>query len=422
MIASAQFSGPGFYRVHNAFTRDFISIKGTKFNWSKNPDAFWPCILMQSDSAQCSDPGSIIYIPSMTQTSLCAQGVSTYSLTGLPMDIELWTTQEEGLDTYIAKTKIYNEITATEVNGVFREFGFGLSAGTSPRYQEAHWWIEPVNLNSIETSFLGVKPATEQVKDADGCYWTSITCDFPFLLPLDGGVEGAYTVKEVTLQDDSLFCARAVKLYGQGDTVPAATPVLLKCKSPYVSGNKIVPVGQIANATQMPLASDLLMGNYFSNFINHSSFTVIDQMAEYIPEQATAATDDYLALGVDDQGRLGFFPQPQGSYMVANTAWLNIGQLGLKDVTAVYLVEGQDEPGEPVDPEPVVVTGDANGDGMVNVSDVVILITYLSEPGKFEDGTRSELTIDLDAADVNKDGKVNITDVVLLTIMLSENE
>ena len=87
IIASAQYTNPGFYRVHSANTDAYISIKGTKYVFSSKPNAFWSCILMLKDSAQVSDPGSIIYIPRLEQTSLCAQGVSTYTLTDMWMDV-----------------------------------------------------------------------------------------------------------------------------------------------------------------------------------------------------------------------------------------------------------------------------------------------------------------------------------------------
>ena len=425
MVASAQFSGAGYYRVKNAFTLRYMSIKGTAFDLTTRPDAFWSCAMMLNDSAQNVEPGSIIYIPSLTQTSLCAQGVSTYSLTNLLMDVEVWPNMEDGRETYIAKTRYFNEITNQEINCVFRDYGCGFTAGTSPRYQEAHWWIEPVNEESMETSFLGVQPASEKVMDADGWYWTSMTCDFPFMLPVDGGVEGAYTVKEVTQGEDGLYYATAVKVYGQGETVPGATPVLLKCKASYASGNKIIPVGELANCTQMPIVNDLLMGNYFSNFTNHCSLNDPEPMTGYFPKQATAASSNYMALGIDDEGRLGFFPQEEGTYMAANTAWLSTEALDAENaVMAIYLVEEKSadvDPGPEPDPEPnddETGTGDANGDGEVNISDVALLISYLSGADISSVTTRGAeddtITINLQAVDMNKDNMVNISDVTIL--------
>lgn len=408
VIAFAQFTEAGFYRVHNVGSDSYICIKGTKFNKTTNPDAFWPCIKMLNDQSQNSDPGSIIYIPNMGEASLHAQGVSTYTLTGLMLIIETAEVMEGGKDTYIARTTYKN------LPCIFRDYGNGLTAGFLEK-PESRWWIEPVNAGSIDTSYIGVKPVNEAVKDADGWYWTSICCDYPFLLPVDGGVEGAYTVNDIVLGIDGAYYAEPVKVCGQGDVVPAATPVLLKCKELTASGNKVIPVGEIANHKTMPIVKDLLMGNYFSNFINHAHLTDYTVTAEYIPNQSTPASADYLALGVDADGKLGFFPQEEGTYMAANSAWLSIAQMSeeIEGLTAVYL-------GAAPVPEPPVVKGDANGDGLVTIKDVTILIDFLLG---YEENSSASIKLNNEAAmDLNEDGKITIKDLTLLITMLLEAE
>ena len=395
VIASAQFTEPGFYRIHNVGSDRYICIKGTRYKKTSNPDAFWTCIKMLNDSAQVADPGSIVYIPEMGETSLNAQGVSTYSLTGLWLRIDTATVHEGGKPTYVARTQ-YNNFPC-----IFRDAGKGLTA-------------EPVNAGSIDTSYLAVKPACE-VADAEGWYWSTMCCDFAFVIPVDGNVKGAYTVKEIRVSDDRQAYAKPVKAYGQGDTVPAATPVLLRCKMPYASGNRIIPALPLADHTQMPIINDLLMGNYFSNFINHASLTDASVMAEYIPEQATIAAPEHLALGVNADGKLGFFPQTDGAYMAANSAWLcaKLMPEELAGIQAVYL-ELPDSEVEP-EPEPVIVTGDANGDGEVTIRDVTILINYILETNAFID---RNVTVNVEAADMNGDGVLTIRDVTLLINML----
>ena len=401
IIASAQFSGTGFYRVHNVATDSYICIKGTKYKKSTRPDAFWSCILMlkESDQLHLSDPGSIIYIPDMGETSLCSQGVSTYSLTSMWLTVDTATYNEEGLPTYIARTQ-YNTFPC-----IFRDYGNGLTAGYLENI-ETHWWIEPVNEGSMDTSYFGIQPINETVTDADGYYWATMCCDFPFALPVGGGVEGAYTVKEIKKGNDGIYYATAEKVFGQGETVPAARPVLLRCKSASVSGNKVIPVEGIANCTTMPIVNDLLMGDYFSNFVNHADLLDYTISTVYIPNQAMPATEDQLALGVDASGKLGFFPQPDGTYMAANSAWLSLALLeeDMEGLKAVYL----DVPSV----EPEVVLGDLDGDGELSISDVTTLISYVLN-AIHNDGSK-DLTVDRSAADLNGDGMVNIADVTLL--------
>lgn len=408
IVASAQFSGSGFYRVHNAGTDSYICIRGTKFKKTTNPDAFWSCILMLPDSEQIhlSDPGSIVYIPDMGQTSLCAQGVSTYTLTSLWLTIDTAVVNEGGRPTYVARTR-YNNFPC-----IFRDYGNGLTAGYLEA-PESHWWIEPVNENSMDTSFLGIKPVNDRVTDAEGYYWGTMCCDFPFALPENGSVEGAYTVKEIKLGNDGLYYAEPVKICGQGEIVPAATPVLLKLKSASVSDNKVVPVGEIANYTSMPIVNDLLMGDYFSNFFNHASLTDYSFIDEYIPEQSMEASPEHMALGVDAEGKLAFMPMPEGTYMAANSAWLSLALMDeeIAGLDVVYLGAA------PVEPE--VLKGDLNGDGMLTVSDVTALIHFVltleaEEPTK-------DLTFDPSVADLNGDGIVSVSDVTyLLRLVLAE--
>ena len=403
IVASAEFSGPGFYRVHNAGTDSYICIKGTKFKKTMNPDAFWPCVRMQKDSAQVTDPGSVIYIPSMGATSLCAQGVSTYSITGLMLTVDTAQVREEGLPSYIATTEYYKEDMDQYLYCIFRDRGNGFTAGTKEK-KESRWWIEPLTEESLESSYFAVKPVSENVKDDEGWYWTTLCCDFPVYLPVEGGVEGAYVVQEVVAGNDGLYYAAPVKAYGQGEIIPGATPVLLKCRSPYASGNKLIPVGEVVNNTTFPLVNGLLNGNYFSIFTNFANLTNNTDMGEYLPDQSTPASAYNLALGVDADGKLGFYPQAEGTYMVANTAWLSIAGLDLDGVTAVYLAEA---------PEPEVVPGDVDGDGVVSISDVSTLIDFLlgNEPAPERD-------VNMLGADVDEDGVVGISDVSALIDLL----
>lgn len=67
---------------------------------------------------------------------------------------------------------------------------------------------------------------------------------------------------------------------------------------------------------------------------------------------------------------------------------------------------------EPIGPE--YIRGDANGDGEVNMYDVIFIMNYIL-------GTPAP-TFDKEAADVNKDGKINISDIMFIVNFIKNGE
>jgi hypothetical protein len=208
---------------------------------------------------------------------------------------------------------------------------------------------------------------------------------------------------------------------------------------PEASGNKVVPVGAIANHTTMPIASDMLMGNYFSNFKNHGDLNDYSFMVEYIPNQSTKACSSFLALGFDENGNPGFYPQTDGTYMAANSAWLSLNTASQSSVTAVYLgkapVDEPLDPEDPEDPEESFLMGDVNDDGKLTIGDATQLINFLindssdnpEEPDPQKNGDNADedhpvTEISFGAADINGDGIVNVTDLSRLIAMLLETQ
>ena len=59
-----------------------------------------------------------------------------------------------------------------------------------------------------------------------------------------------------------------------------------------------------------------------------------------------------------------------------------------------------------------VVRGDVNGDGEVNVGDLVCVSNFMA----------GDVSVSKDAADVNQDGEVNVGDLVTISNIMSGNE
>ena len=85
---------------------------------------------------------------------------------------------------------------------------------------------------------------------------------------------------------------------------------------------------------------------------------------------------------------------------------LTITFKGNKPTIRIYLVEAEPEP------EPIII-GDVNGDGAVNVGDIMAVINVMAGQGQ---------DIDKKLADVNNDGAVNVGDIMaIINIMATNN-
>jgi len=365
----AQFTEAGWYRVHNGYTKRYVSIVGTTCTTglnNTNASGFYGCIKMQqgavkgayqdkADSLFISDPGTIIYIPNIGSTPLYAQGVNTKSLTGYNATVETSTKTFKGYEDMQAYT--------AALSMLFFKFYLQDYQGFDISKDEAsegfpYWWIEPVTEANIDTYYFGVKPLNENVKDPDGYYWTTLCCDFACKIPADGGVVGAYTVKEITTEDGVNY-AKPVLAYSPGEEIPGATPVLIKCKYPYASGNKLIPTGTPAHykknnidapveSGDFPLKKDLLRGNYFGQYQNpstecwpnSSSYTEKTYTAEYATQHDQSTM---RVLNVNSKGVIGFYKMSSDvEYMSANKAWLDISSLSSNGVKGSVYIDFSD--------------------------------------------------------------------------------
>lgn len=163
---------------------------------------------------------------------------------------------------------------------------------------EYHWQMEPVD-------YFCVKPLSEDIQDGNGNYWTTLVTAFPYQIPTDGGVLGAYTVKHISTGNDSKNYAELATLANPGETVPAGTPVLLKLKSSVVADNKLIPVGNEFISNTNKVSNNLLSGVYLGGKEKNNS-------------------ESYRVLNISPStGKVGFFKLSSSvAYMGANKAFL----------------------------------------------------------------------------------------------------
>jgi uncharacterized membrane protein YkgB len=63
---------------------------------------------------------------------------------------------------------------------------------------------------------------------------------------------------------------------------------------------------------------------------------------------------------------------------------------------------------------PNFIPGDSNGDGLVNVTDIVATVNFIME--------KPSDNFNKDAADLNGDGKVNVTDIVMMVSIIMSGD
>lgn len=167
---------------------------------------------------------------------------------------------------------------------------------------EYHWLMEPVE-------YFCVKPLNENIKDGLGYYWTTLVTAFPYQIPANGGVVGAYTVKQIEAGDDNKNYAKLETVANQGETVPAGTPVLLKMHFSDASKNKLIPVGNVFISNSNKVSRDLLSGVFLGG------------------KEKNDATN-YRVLNVSPtSGKIGFFKLSSSvTYMGANKAFLDLSK------------------------------------------------------------------------------------------------
>ena len=225
LTTSAQIA-KGYYYLKNTYTNRYISLQdnnSSHYSYSAaggNVKA-QGCRTIKSFSRICVDPGAVFLVENKSgnQYNMQTQGSSLAALTGGKGYIELKANSD---GSYKAK-------------GVVPGTG-SIDISDSKSDGEENWmrcnndvavnWI-PVPVNS-GSNYFGVKP---DVQTADGYYGT-IYADFAFKLGSTG--MKAYYINEAS--------GSKITLKEITGTIPARTPVIIKCSSNDPSKNRLEPV------------------------------------------------------------------------------------------------------------------------------------------------------------------------------------
>lgn len=216
----------GYYHIKNAATGRYISINDTdpsNYPVSQSGDVNMAGIrtFINYDTVSVS-PSCVFYIKNLGdgKYDLISQGSSLYEMANkkLPINITpagggkytIW-------GTYSGITKYLSDGSASNKDSWMMN-----------RLEETKYWI-PIPINTSD-EFIGIRP---DIKTAGGSYWGTIYAGFSFRLASPGMY--AYYVSNASGKG---FTLQEI----EGDVIPFATPVVIRCNTANPADNKIEPV------------------------------------------------------------------------------------------------------------------------------------------------------------------------------------
>ena len=246
LMAFAQFSGSGWYRVQSQASGRYLSVVDPSKIYRSNADVILVGLhcIAGYDERVAPNPATIVWIEQkrvegvLTYINLIGQGLNfdavmngsaSLSLRSLSPGYLLY-----GSGSGVARY-IYDPSNSSQDNPY-------TASGQSAAYA---WDVLPVTGSD---QYFGVKPEVQAT--ADGSYWATLYASFPFVAPTGMKV---YTVSRVV---DAYAVVKEVT-----GTVPTATPLLVRCSGATAAANKVT----LKKLGESPAAvsGNLLKGNYY---------------------------------------------------------------------------------------------------------------------------------------------------------------
>lgn len=333
----------GYYRLETPFSTAgsyFLCMTGS-FSVSISTDKRYlygavefnqvPGAAYAQSDAVFADAGSVFYVTgkadmgklhsTASRTQIAsnlkaeAQGTSTSNLTG-----------GQALSLKTAETAGYYILTSSSLS-IQLTYGKRLwvttdkPANISYKYA-GDFEILPVDIDHIDNNYFGAM--ADQSMEFEGGYWTSMYTSFPYECYAPDGVE-AYVVN-ATADDNGKMIAVIERL--ESGIVPAATPVLLKCKGLSPKENRLLPLmpddARLADA-EAAVQNNLLTGEY-------GLWTSVDSSTNNGTGRKTYDEASMKVFSVNSAGELGFYklsPNADGTKreLVPNRAYLDLNKL-----------------------------------------------------------------------------------------------
>lgn len=355
--AISAFSQPaeGYYRVKNAQTNKYISLINDKIDdanrasLERGGGGYAFALRMKDQAEVISDPGSIMHLAPGTGEKdnyiLEGQGMNTYKLTHLYLTI--FTGTEYRADgTAVASTLsgaywmygthsgvrryLFDTVSKVDIDydwdkGKVKGYSCLEGAGSSKTLDaKANWYFNPIdNVNE----YFALTPEVE----AEGKYYTTIFCSFPFKV---GEGMKVWTIKEYTDRNNLAEAAQIVEV--EDGIVPGNTAVIIECKSKNPTDNKVTLL--TASEASGKSVKTVLEGRYFSYIPRTSDGLTENENMSELKDALPYTPSQMRVLGVAD-GKLALVkPSENGKdkqlvvtksskYMLPNKAFLQFANV-----------------------------------------------------------------------------------------------
>lgn len=291
--------GEGYYRVENYLTGRYVRVTDNRgsLNMQATTAELGAIELWKGYENTISDPATVIYVKDLDgkgrDFDLQTQGTGVKEIIDYPVSIVENTNttpvthrifgRNSGLTRYIGDA-------TTTTSGLKKDRGYTTSQ-LKPN-DEANFWIFH-KITTDDSQYFGITP---EFQNGDG-YYATLYAGFPFSTASEG-----MTVYYVSRSGNGMAALKELN-----GTVPAGTPVVVKCSAATTKDNKLNIGGEASE-----ISGNKLGGVYFHNDAKflHTNLTPYDK-------------ETMRVLGTLSDGSLGFVTA-DFEYLPRNKAYLTV--------------------------------------------------------------------------------------------------
>ena len=381
VLADAQLSGSGFYRVKNYGTDNYFRVCDNtgSINYAATTADMAAIQLWNGLDASLSEPGSVLYFENKggNYWDITSQGTGVYKIIGRYVEIKTTGTKDNLTFYQVSATESGVTLYLSDVGSWGGDFN---TLGTTGKGATRRWLVEPIDAST--DSYFGVSPSIS----ASGKYYAPFYADFAFSFASSG--MKAYYVSKV---DGDIAVLSEVTT----DVIPASTPLIIECSSADKSDNRLNLLTGKYNA----VSGNVLKGVYFCNEFRENSKDAITAFDASSMRVWGVSAEGKLTLNSETSAlHVNWWGDDDNRYLNANQSYLPVASGTASEMTLMTESEYTEYKSSMEKKQE-----DVNGDGKVDTQDVLNVYDVMKSSSDADE-----------KYDVNGDGKVDTQDVLTI--------